>query len=291
MMMRPIWFWSLAVREAHVIASMSLCLNVNKGPPITKSLMPQNVPSLSPFLSILTSPRHPIIFSYPSLSSPILAFRPPIAISTSCLGVASTSHCSCSLNSSLHSSSASLVGAYTWMTVEFSKRESKRAFMILSLIGFHFSSVLFTSFFRMSPTPLWCPSSNSPEYKMLPSVAVWNSLQPVHRTSHRPGVRFSKVSKIVRARKLFGALFGRISRVSKSVSQSTRFSPDIFGNLFGICGASSSASWNFPACDWCKIDSWHRCTELVSSRTRRTHQNSKFCLMNYRQTYRLQRFA
>ena len=57
-----------------------------------------------------------------------------------------------------------------------------------------------------------------------------------------PGVRFSKVPRIVRARKLFGALFGRISRVSKSVSQSTRFSPDIFGNLFGICGASSSAS-------------------------------------------------
>ena len=133
---------------------MSLCLNVNKGPPITKSLMPQNVPSLSPFLSILTSPRHPIIFSYPSLSSPILAFRPPIAISTSCLGVASTSHCSCSLNSSLHSSSASLVGAYTWMTVEFSKRESKFAFMILSLTGFHFRSVLFTFFFRMSPTSM-----------------------------------------------------------------------------------------------------------------------------------------
>ena len=53
-----------------------------------------------------------------------------------------------------------------------------------------------------------------------------------HNAMPWPSVRFSKVPTNVRAWKLFG----RISWVSKSVSQSTRFSPDIFVHLFGICG-------------------------------------------------------
>ena len=60
------------------------------------------------------------------------------------------------------------------MMVSFSTRELKRALMILSLTGFHFNSVLLTSLFRMSPTPLLC-SSSAPEYKMLSSVAVFSS--------------------------------------------------------------------------------------------------------------------
>ena len=57
-----------------------------------------------------------VTFSHLSLFSPILALRSPITISTSCLGVVSTSGCSCSYNYSLYSSSASLVGVYTWMS-------------------------------------------------------------------------------------------------------------------------------------------------------------------------------
>ena len=47
-----------------------------------------------------------------------------------------------------------------------------------------------------------------------------------------------------KSRNLFGAPFGRIFRVSKSVFQSARFSPDIFGDLLMICDASSNASQN-----------------------------------------------
>ena len=81
----------------------------------------------------------------------------------------------------------------------------------------------------------------------------------------RPGVRFSKVPRTFRTRKLFEALSGRVSRVSESVSQSARFSPEIFGDVFGKCNARNSASFQFPACDWfknCAIDtaalSWVR---------------------------------
>ena len=87
------------------------------------------------------------------------------------------------------------------------------------------------------------------------------------------GVRFSKVLKTSRTRKVFGVVFGRISRVPESVSQSAWFSPEIFGDVFGKCNARNSVSFNFPAFDWFKNCNWHRCTELGSSRT---HQIQDF---------------
>ena len=86
----------------------------------------------------------------------------------------------------------------------------------------------------------------------------WNSVPMKEVMKYRkisvisPGVRFSKDPKTSRARKLFGAVFGRVSRVPESVSQSARFSPEIFGDVFGKCNARNSASFNFPACDWFK---------------------------------------
>ena len=57
-----------------------------------------------------------------------------------------------------------------------------------------------------------------------------------------PGVRFSKDPKTSRARRLFGALFGWISRVPESVSQRARkhpgFSPEFFGLFSRVCSAS-----------------------------------------------------
>ena len=56
------------------------------------------------------------------------------------------------------------------------------------------------------------------------------------------GVRFSKDPKTSRARRLFGALFGWISRVPESVSQRARkhpgFSPEFFGLFSRVCSAS-----------------------------------------------------
>ena len=48
-----------------------------------------------------------------------------------------------------------------------------------------------------------------------------------------PGVRFSKDPKTSRARKLFRAVFGCVSRVLESVSQSARFSPRFSGMFLG----------------------------------------------------------
>ena len=86
-----------------------------------------------------------------------------------------------------------------------------------------------------------------------------------------PSVRFSKFPKIrYSGAKTFRGSFWNVYRVTKSVSQSAIFSPEIIGNLFGICGAKSSSGLDFPACDWCKDC---RLTSLhwVSSRL---HQNS-----------------
>ena len=74
----------------------------------------------------------------------------------------------------------------------------------------------------------------------------------MHVQSYCSGVRFSKDPKTSRARKLFGAVFGRVFLVPESVSQSARVSPEIFGDVFGKCNARNSARFNFPACDWFK---------------------------------------
>ena len=58
----------------------------------------------------------------------------------------------------------------------------------------------------------------------------------------KPGVRFSKDPKTSPARRLFGALFGWISRVPESVSQRARkhpgFSPEFFVLFPRVCRAS-----------------------------------------------------
>ena len=49
-----------------------------------------------------------------------------------------------------------------------------------------------------------------------------------------------------KSRKLFGAVFGCVSRVPESVSQSARFSPEIFGDVFGKCNARNSKEFSSP---------------------------------------------
>ena len=64
-----------------------------------------------------------------------------------------------------------------------------------------------------------------------------------------PGVRFSeKVPLIYGPGNLSGCLPGNfIGPENAFLKAPGLFSPDIFGNLFGICGVNSSASVSFPA--------------------------------------------
>lgn len=118
-----------------------MCLCLSREPPIIKSLSPQNIASLSQF-SFMAMSSHHLLPTFIVVADSV-AFRSPITISTSCLGVVSTSRCSCS---SLDSSSAPLVGAYTWVTASFAKHELKRALIVLSLTECHFNRVFLTSF-------------------------------------------------------------------------------------------------------------------------------------------------
>ena len=54
-------------------------------PVTTRLLSPQKSTSLSPLSFLSPTPWLPIMFSYPSLSSPTLAFKSPITRSMSCL--------------------------------------------------------------------------------------------------------------------------------------------------------------------------------------------------------------
>ena len=75
-----------------------------------------------------------------------------------------------------------------------------------------------------------------------------------------PGVRFSKDPKTSRARRLFGALFGWISRVPESVSQRA---PDSHPSFSGCFLGFAARSWQW----FVENLNWHGCTELGSSRT------------------------
>ena len=115
-----------------------------------------------------------------------------------------------------------------------------------------------SSLFRASiKTVLYCYKKNHIVNYSIQLVShwppcCWSCIYFGKLRKRRSGVRFSKDPKTSRTRKLFGAVFGRVSRVPESVSQSARFSPEIFGDVSGKCNARNSASFNFPVCDWFK---------------------------------------
>ena len=105
-------------------------------------------------------------------------------------------------------------------------------------------------------------------------LGVWlnNLPQAVSPTSKSPGVRFSKVPLIYGPGNLTGTLPGDFIGPGNAFLKAPGFLPIFSGIFSGFVAWAVARASIFQPVIGVKIEDWHRCTELVSSRT---HQNSK----------------